>query len=75
MSDEEGDVVGGGRLEKHSQKPLLAEFKANVYSKISLGLDFGRSFDSISLKRGRTVAPTENWIFGLNRPNEGSAGS
>ena len=37
-------------------------------------LDLGRSFDSISLKLGRTVVSVENRsciIFGSIRPNEG----
>jgi len=39
-------------------------------------LDLGCSFDSISLKVGRTVVSVENWsciIFGSIRPNEGGA--
>jgi len=28
-----------------------------------MGLDLGCSFDSISLKLGRTVVPIENWSF------------
>ena len=39
-------------------------------------LDLGRSFDSISLKLGRTVVSVENWnciIFGSIRPDEGGS--
>jgi len=45
--------------------------------KISFAFDSGRSFDSISLKLGRTVVSIENWsciVFGSLRPNEGRAG-
>ena len=41
-------------------------------------LDLGRSFDSISLKPGRTVISIVDWncmVFGTIRPNEGGAGS
>ena len=41
-------------------------------------LDLGRSFDSISLKLGRTVVSIEDWsciVLGLIRPNAMGAGS
>jgi len=47
-----------------------------MYRKISFVFDLGRSFDSISLKLGRTVVSVEDWgciVFGSIRPNEGGA--
>ena len=69
----------GGGIRSHNppENGILQHFQQVLSLNIGdTELDLGRSFDSISLKLGRTVVSVENWsdiIFGTIRPNEGGS--
>ena len=68
--------LGGIRGHNPPQRWGFTAFSTSTSIIGDTELDLGCSFDSISLKLGRTVVSVENWsciIFGSIRLNEGGA--